>query len=995
MQRINRLLACFFFLIISGCANCFAQQYPFVHYTPKDGLVNSRVKKAYQDSKGRMYFLTYGGLSVYDGARFRNYNTQNGLPINIVNDILEIGDDSLLVATNSNHLSLLVKGIIKPFIPENNISPLVNQFYRHDDGRIFLTSDYGLYLLEKNKIFELDVSTLAGYGLNQPNLENIAGLGNFLVITTNEMEFYKGLYVFDIKNNRFCDALPYRNGFLLGKDGKNRIWINSDGALMIVDSNELKQGKILLMAPDLGYLQVKNYATTNVALGKDRIWLVRKNEENRNTEIHRVLENGTVFRMGLPVQVATSNINYLFIDRENSIWICNDGEGVYKVIKSSLQVFENTLDQLTLGPVSHAYYDDDVTWYSTSTKKLFRKSRNRLMEFTSNLGQAPHIFYESWNKILGRDHRNIYESYFTDKSNTLRFRKIISLPDSDYLAQKLLVDAYGAIITSQYSGVGVWYDNKLIYQIPVHKNDNIEDLYIDENNWLWVVRRSSGIEVFSFHPENISNYLQPILRFPKEQILGSVRSFVIDKKGLIWIGTREHGLAGYTRKGNQLKLVYHFHEGNGLSDNFVTTLACDSLNNIIAGTQTGLDRILHEAENRYRVENLSSNNNFFAFITETWADANLAYALTNTGTLLQISPAVSENINLSPELLLEEVKVNGKAVLIKKINFNYLENNLAFLVAAPSFINEKQVAFSYLLEGSGNMRWSDTSFAHSVINLVNLPPGKYVLKVKAFFPSFIYPPSELSYPFEITPPWWQTWWFRSLAILLMIGFIFIVLRFYYRRKMEKKMAFLERQQAIEKERTRIATDMHDDLGAGLSRIKFLSEMISIKKQQHQPVEEEISKIREYSHEMIDKMGEIVWALNEKNDTLSDLLAYTRAYTVEYLSQNGIDCKVETPDHFPADFVSGEFRRNIFLTIKEALHNVVKHSKATEVQFSISINHQLAIRLKDNGTGFDKNKIRQFSNGLANMENRIRAIGGSIEFINENGTVIKIIIPVYQ
>jgi signal transduction histidine kinase len=79
--------------------------------------------------------------------------------------------------------------------------------------------------------------------------------------------------------------------------------------------------------------------------------------------------------------------------------------------------------------------------------------------------------------------------------------------------------------------------------------------------------------------------------------------------------------------------------------------------------------------------------------------------------------------------------------------------------------------------------------------------------------------------------------------------------------------------------------MHDDLGSGLSRIKFLSETIGIKKHQLQPIEEDINKIRQYSHEMIDKMGEIVWALNEKNDSLTDLLSYTRSYTVEYLSQN--------------------------------------------------------------------------------------------------------------
>src|SRR6266498_343693 len=119
MHRKAIILACFFVPTAIGSVNCFPQsvgssgQYPFVHYTPKDGLVNSRVKKAYQDSKGRMYFLTYGGLSVYDGARFRNYTMQNGLASDVVNDILEVGDDSLLVATNSgNYLNSLVRGKI-------------------------------------------------------------------------------------------------------------------------------------------------------------------------------------------------------------------------------------------------------------------------------------------------------------------------------------------------------------------------------------------------------------------------------------------------------------------------------------------------------------------------------------------------------------------------------------------------------------------------------------------------------------------------------------------------------------------------------------------------------------------------------------------------------------------------------------------------------------------------------------------------------------------
>ena len=186
--------------------------------------------------------------------------------------------------------------------------------------------------------------------------------------------------------------------------------------------------------------------------------------------------------------------------------------------------------------------------------------------------------------------------------------------------------------------------------------------------------------------------------------------------------------------------------------------------------------------------------------------------------------------------------------------------------------------------------------------------------------------------------------------------------------------------------------MHDDLGAGLSRIKFLSETIGIKKQMQQPIEEDISKIREYSHEMIDKMGEIVWALNEKNDTLSDLLSYTRSYTVAYLEQNGLTCHFEEPDDIPQDYVTSEFRRNIYLTVKESLHNIVKHAEATEVFININITNCLGIQIKDNGVGIDSTQDKSFGNGLLNMNARIRELKGRFEIINKNGTEINILVP---
>ena len=238
----------------------------------------------------------------------------------------------------------------------------------------------------------------------------------------------------------------------------------------------------------------------------------------------------------------------------------------------------------------------------------------------------------------------------------------------------------------------------------------------------------------------------------------------------------------------------------------------------------------------------------------------------------------------------------------------------------------------------------------------------------------------------------------GFAAFLVIGFL-LVRSFRQKQKFHQQSLrtleaeeVLQRKMAVEKERTRIATDMHDDLGAGLSRIKFLSETIDIKKQQQQPIEEDIIKIREYAHEMIDKMGEIVWALNEKNDSLTDLLSYTRSYAVEYFTQNGIQCQIMIPDDFPAILVSGEFRRNIYLVVKEALHNIVKHAQATKVSISIETGKKLIITIRDNGIGFDPENTRPYSNGLINIKKRMKDIGGTIQIESTEGTSICLTVP---
>ena len=360
--------------------------------------------------------------------------------------------------------------------------------------------------------------------------------------------------------------------------------------------------------------------------------------------------------------------------------------------------------------------------------------------------------------------------------------------------------------------------------------------------------------------------------------------------------------------------------------------------------------------------------------------------------LLKSPPKKKQLLDYSPSLMVSMIKA-GKDTIpqAKASRLTHKQNSLSFYFAATSFLDEKQVLYRYRLLGGSNTQWSEPS-NNATVTFIGLRPGDYVLEVKANFPAGRYPEKTIQYKFSITPPWWQTWWFRSITGLLIIGLLIIGIRFYYRRKLEKEKVFLEKQQAIERERTRIATDMHDDLGAGLSRIKFLSQAINNKKITDESIKTGLEKITAYSDEMTEKMGEIVWALNEQNDTLADLVAYTRSYALEYLTNHNIECRVNTPMQLPGTFITGEIRRNIFLAVKECLHNIIKHANATTVSFSIQLNGAIEIIIHDDGKGINWNELRPFSNGLQNIQKRLKELNGKAEFFNEQGTKVVLQAP---
>ncbi len=206
-----------------------------------------------------------------------------------------------------------------------------------------------------------------------------------------------------------------------------------------------------------------------------------------------------------------------------------------------------------------------------------------------------------------------------------------------------------------------------------------------------------------------------------------------------------------------------------------------------------------------------------------------------------------------------------------------------------------------------------------------------------------------------------------------------------KQSFENELAIYKAQQ---EERNRISADMHDDLGAGMTAIRLYSELAKSKAGEN--ILPEIEKISSSSDELINKMNAIIWSMSSHNDTLGNMVSYIRSYTIDYLENTGITPIIIIPEKLPALVVNGIIRRNVFLVIKEALQNVIKHAAASEVKIVLQKEKKgISLTIHDNGKGIDFDNIRQFSNGLSNMKKRMKDVEIEFSIENNNGTLIKL------
>ena len=325
-------------------------------------------------------------------------------------------------------------------------------------------------------------------------------------------------------------------------------------------------------------------------------------------------------------------------------------------------------------------------------------------------------------------------------------------------------------------------------------------------------------------------------------------------------------------------------------------------------------------------------------------------------------------------------------------------HRLEFQYTGLSFAAPERVCFKYRLEGLGP-KWVDAGTRRTV-NFNFLPPGNYTFEVIACNNDNAWSPTSAQLSFTILPSFWQTVWFRAVCLLGVVALASAGVWYGMQRRMRRALELVERQRAVERERARIARDIHDDLGASLARINLLSQSVSRTIREPEPARQELHGITDTVRQTMRTMDEIVWAVDPKHDTLDSLANYLSKLAQELMAPSGIRCRLNFPLYLPPWPVTAEVRHNLFLAFKEILHNAIKYSKASEVKITLETGEDtFALIVEDNGCGFALNSRANQSDGrdkgparghgLQNIKQRLDEVGGRCEIVSEPGAGTRI------
>jgi len=492
----------------------------------------------------------------------------------------------------------------------------------------------------------------------------------------------------------------------------------------------------------------------------------------------------------------------------------------------------------------------------------------------------------------------------------------------------------------------------------------------------------------------------------------TISSLWVDDAGVLWVGAAGNGLIRV-----QDGAWRHLTRRDGLVSDIVNYIIDDKLGFLWIGTDWGVMRISQDAcQQKDGGANsvpcrLFDQRDGLPNIDCTVRSQPAAFRapdgtllLPTIGGVVSVDPAQLRLRTNAPPVVIESVTVEGQdqntndlpTVSPKSVTVPVGREQLVITYASLQIGAADRAQFRYILENKDS-RWTE-AHGDRFVRYPGLAPGNYRFRVIASSEDGIWDESQAGASLDIIvlPAFWQTAWFRVVAALLLLALVSGIVFYVSTQRLQRQLANMRQQQALENERARIARDIHDQVGASLTQISLLGEMVESDKDEPAEVESHGRQLSQTARETSRALDEIVWTVNPRNDTLEGLVNYICKHAQDYLGVAGVRYRLEVPAQLPPASISPEARHNVFLAAKEAVTNVVKHARASEATLRLRVEpRRFTLEIEDNGKGLAGVDPKTMRNGLRNMRKRMEDIGGAFEIApgaGGKGAVVRLTVP---
>lgn len=1001
--------------------------------TADEGLSQRYNWYVYHDSEGFVWISSMSGLSRFDGVNVEPYHSIDGDPTsllgeNIYSEFFEDGRKNIWFSTPE---------VIHCYVRRQD------NFRRYpmcDQNRDIISGDYQVYFLEKDTFLWVgNGEAIYRFDIHHPSLpvKKVVESNYFrcrMELETDgsvrrlfTFDVMKGLKIYAIENGELRSSqeayIFFPNDMVreVLPESDSRVWIITQRRVLVsLNPNGKEKPRV--------WGGLASSATSMALWGDEYLIVVTKGRgvfviDKKNGDVHPI---ACKFIKGDDNALQTFNRAYL--DKDENLWISDEMRGVHYANLRKTK-FRSLPKLPALGNSKNYSYwaiEEDRTgkmWVGVEPGGVFllNNSGKFIQQYAHQRGNQNTLPSNRVRDVVPDEKGGIWVATLDGLAWLPPGQKNFQLIPTESgktdctINQLFLTNSGRLIATTEGECNGVYElreikgKKRLVMILPAEAGA-FQTFFEDKSGNLYCVRNSEKVCVFNF--ENDKLLLKD--SFP---VSGLVNGFYEDEEsGMLYFATSD-GLAKIDKNLPKSEPIF-YTVGNGLPGNFIGELLSAQKQKLWLGTNKGLVSF-DCAKDSIRTFSLADGVQSLEFhITAAMRRRNgeLWLGGSNGITIVPAEgiPARVENV---PKVFITNIKINDEEITslrcnatgatnvtqIRELRLPHDSSTITFDFVAIEYSDPANNKLEYrLFEANGEPyddSWLQGPTATGSVRYPKLPHGKYVFRIRGFSSDGV-PSRELRELFiTITPPFWQTHEFYALCALVALVIGYFVFRAYIRRQLREKnlqlreqRLHIEKQDALTQERNRIAGEMHDDLGGGLTSIRMLSNRVQ-KKITNPDIQTQVDKIAHYSQELVQRMGEIIWAMNSNFDTVENLIAYIRRYAVDFLEVSNLRYHINEPEQVPDAPVSGERRRNVYLAVKESLHNVVKHAEAERVTISFEIkNNQLSVRVQDDGKGIDPKKVNQFGNGLHNMQQRLRDVGGEMLIENYEGALLTFIVP---